>query len=140
LVANWILYLTVLFLVSGVTWAHFSLIDEVTRGVGKVIPSRQVHGVQNLEGGILAELDAAEGAVVEKVQVLARIDDTMFSSNWRESRTRLLALRAADARLDAEVRGVAPQFPPAVSTERPDLVATETQLYNSRRRELQQSV
>jgi adhesin transport system membrane fusion protein len=139
-IANMILYITVIFLVVAAVWAHYSLIDEVTRGQGRVIPSSHIKVVQNLEGGILSELLVAEGAVVEKDQVLARIDDTTFASNFREARTRSMALRAAAARLNAEVRGTEPEFPADVRSERPDLVAAEMQLYVSRRRELQMAV
>ncbi|MDH4318182.1 MAG: HlyD family type I secretion periplasmic adaptor subunit, partial [Desulfobulbaceae bacterium] len=46
---------TVLLLFIIITvWACLAEIEEVTSGHGKVIPSRQIQVVQNLEGGILA--------------------------------------------------------------------------------------
>ena len=140
LLANGVLYATLAFFVAAFIWAQRSVIDEVTIGQGRVIPSSLVHVVQNLEGGILSDLRVQEGAVVRKGDVLARIDDTGFSATYRESRTRELALRAAAARLSAEVRGAAPEFPADVRRERPDLIASETQLHRSREQELRQSV
>ena len=37
----------------GIVWAHFAILDEVKRGNGRVIPSRQTQVVQSLEGGIV---------------------------------------------------------------------------------------
>lgn len=42
-------------------WAHFAVVDEVTRGDGKAIPSSRLQKIQNLEGGIVAELFVREG-------------------------------------------------------------------------------
>ena len=36
-------------------WAHFAVLDEVKRGNGTVVPSRQIQVVQSLEGGIVGE-------------------------------------------------------------------------------------
>ncbi len=35
-------------------WANFAVLDEVTRGEGKVIPSRQVQVLQSMDGGIVS--------------------------------------------------------------------------------------
>lgn len=43
-------------LVVFLLWAHFAVLDEVKRGNGKVVPSRQTQVVQSLEGGIISEL------------------------------------------------------------------------------------
>ena len=45
-----------LMLVIFLVWAHFTVIDEVTRGMGQVIPSQRVQVIQNLEGGIVQEI------------------------------------------------------------------------------------
>ena len=72
--ATLLLYTIVLFFVGAVVWADWATVDEVTIGEGTVIPTRQVQVVQNLEGGILAEILVAEGDLVEAGQVLLRID------------------------------------------------------------------
>ena len=43
-------------LVTALTWAHFAILDEVKRGNGKVVPSRQTQVVQTLEGGIVGDI------------------------------------------------------------------------------------
>jgi adhesin transport system membrane fusion protein len=40
-------------------------LDEVTRGEGKVIPSRQVQVMQSLDGGIVSEILVREGEQVK---------------------------------------------------------------------------
>ena len=47
----------VLVLVSAIFWADQAVLDEVTRGEGRVIPSSQIQIIQNLEGGIVDERD-----------------------------------------------------------------------------------
>jgi len=34
----------------GLIWAHFAVLDEVKRGNGRVVSSRQIQVVQSLEG------------------------------------------------------------------------------------------
>lgn len=86
-------------------WAAFAKLDEFTRGEGKVVPSQNVQEIQNLEGGILAELFVKEGDEVARGQVLLRIDDTGFSSSLRETSMRVKQLEIQAARLQAEAQG-----------------------------------
>jgi adhesin transport system membrane fusion protein len=117
-------------------WAVIARIDEVAVGMGKVIPSSQVQMIQNLEGGILAELLVREGEVVEQGQILLRVDATGFESELRQNRAKALALEGQVARLMAETEGSELAFPPRVVAERPDIVERETALYKSRLSEL----
>ena len=78
----------ILLLVTGTTWAHFAILDEVKRGQGKVIPSRQMQVLQSLEGGLVEAIPVQEGDTVQKGQVLARIDNTKFSADLGEVRAK----------------------------------------------------
>ena len=86
-------------------WAHFAVLDEVKRGNGRVVPSRQTQVVQTLEGGIVGDILVQEGAIVQQGQSLMRIDDTKFASEFGEIRERRAAMAARVARLEAEARG-----------------------------------
>ena len=121
-----------------VVWAYFAVLDEVVRGAGKVIPSSQVQVVQNLEGGIVKELNVAEGDSVQSGQVLLTIDDTRFDSSLQESRVRELSLRGRAIRLHAEADGAdaLPEFPTAISDVLPQLHEQERKLFDERRGEL----
>ncbi|WP_410477749.1 HlyD family efflux transporter periplasmic adaptor subunit [Pantoea sp.] len=120
-------------------WASNFELDEVTVGVGKVIPSSHEQIIQSLEGGILKELKVHEGDVVEAGQVLALLDPTQIDSGLQESTSRLRAALATAARLQAETAGTELTFPAEVG-EDPALVAAETALYHSRRENLEKTV
>ena len=64
-----------LFMAAFLAWARWATLDEVTRGDARVIPSRQIQVVQNLEGGIIAAILVREVQVVDEDQVLMRIDN-----------------------------------------------------------------
>jgi adhesin transport system membrane fusion protein len=139
--ASAVLYLTAAVFIVLLVWAAFADLEEVAVGTGRVIPSSQVQVVQNLEGGILVQLSVVEGQTVEKDQVLLRMDDTRFTSSYREGQVKRLALMAMSARLSAEARGVgALAFPAELVKEAPNLVKSETVLFNSRRHALGQVV
>jgi membrane fusion protein, adhesin transport system len=122
-------------------WAHFAILDEVKRGNGRVVPSRQIQVVQTLEGGIVGDILVQEGAIVQQGQSLMRIDDTKFASEFGEIRERRAAMAARVARLDAEARGrdtVA--FPDQLDQVVPAAVATENSVFKMRSQKLAQDV
>ena len=125
---------TALILVA-VIWAWFGVLDEVSTGTGKVIPSSRDQVLQSLEGGILTELYVHEGDQVQAGQVVARLDATRSESNVGESAARYRAALAAASRLNAEVNDQPLSFP-AELNKFPDLIASETRLYKTRRAQL----
>jgi membrane fusion protein, adhesin transport system len=135
--AHLLLFVIVAFFVVFFAWASWAELEEVTRGEGKVIPSSQVQVVQNLEGGIVAEIPVREGAIVERGEVLVRIDNVRAASELRESRQRYLALRGALGRLRAEVDDAPVAFAPEVMAEAPDVAQSESALYRARQEALQ---
>ena len=137
---HYILLASVLFLITMLLWAANANIDEVVRGEGKVIPSNKIQVVQNLEGGIVSEILVKEGDSVTRDQPLLRLDDTRFSSTFRESRLKYLALLAKAARLQAEAGDEPLQIPGEVWNEREDLARNEVALYESRRNELKSNL
>lgn len=119
-----------------VLWAGLAKIDEVTKGEGRVVPSRDVQVVQSLDGGIVSAINVREGQLVNAGQLLLRIDSTRFESSLNENRAQYLALKAKAARLRALSEGAAFQVPEDVQKEAPDLVEQERGLYLSKRAEL----
>lgn len=121
-------------------WAALAQVDEVTRGSGKVIPSRQVQIIQSVDGGIVSEILVKEGDLVQQDQLLMQIDQTRFVSSVRESRAQYLSLQAKAARLRALADGL-PFVPPEdVLKEDPETVHQEEQLYEARRSELEAGI
>ncbi|MCV6614352.1 MAG: HlyD family type I secretion periplasmic adaptor subunit, partial [Cellvibrionaceae bacterium] len=129
-----LLWAICIFFVVAVVWASLAYVDEFTRGEGKVIPSSHVQVVQNLEGGIVAEIYVREGQIVEAGQELLRIDDTQFSSSLREADVTLEQLKAKATRLEMEAEGKA--FPSkAIDGVGEVAWAQEAALFSSRRSE-----
>ena len=132
-----LLFTIAVFFVVFLAWASWASLEEVTRGAGRVIPSRQVQVVQHLEGGIVSEILVAEGDTVEEGQVLMRIDNVRAASDYREKRARYLGVLAAIARLEAEIEETAIEFPPEVLAEAREVAESEIALFNSRQEKLQ---
>ncbi|WP_299144447.1 HlyD family type I secretion periplasmic adaptor subunit [uncultured Tateyamaria sp.] len=116
-----------------ILWAAFAWVDEIVRGSGEMISSSRPQIIQNLEGGILAELAVAEGDVVETGDVLARLQGTQFQSQADDLQDQITALAVRQLRLEAELAG---QFdfvvPGALEARMPGLVASERALLQAR--------
>lgn len=121
--------------VTFLLWAAFFEIDELTRGEGKVIPSRRIQTVQNLEGGIVSEIRVREGDTVRKGDVLLRLDGKLAMADFEETRMRYLSDLAAAGRLEAEQADREPHFSPELKSE-PALCAREWALWKANRGEL----
>ena len=133
----WVIF--VLFLMFMV-WAYYSNIEQVTRGDGKVVPSTQIQIVQNLEGGILSEIMVDVGELVKKDQLLLRIDETLFSSSFKQNRVKYLSYKARAARLLSEANGTSFEVPKEVMDENPEIGIREQELFESRNREFQSNM
>ena len=121
-------------------WAYQSQVSEITRGQGKVIPSASLQVVQSLEGGIISELMVKEGQFVEAQHPLAQLDNTLFVASYRENLIEKNGLLAKVARLDAESTGAAKvQFPTPLIDSQPELIESETLLFNTRRTKIETS-
>src|ERR1700722_18642429 len=124
-------------LVVFLIWANFAVLDEVKRGNGRVVPSRQTQVVQSLEGGIISELLVQEGAIVDKDEPLARIEDTTFASQFGEIRERRGAMAARVLRLQAETLGQkSVAFPDELTRAHPRAVQTERSVFDAHMRKI----
>ncbi|GAL08989.1 type I secretion system membrane fusion protein LapC [Photobacterium aphoticum] len=94
------------FVFVAIIWASFAQLDEVTVGIGKVIPADQVQVIQNLEGGIVKQILVKEGQLVEKGQSLLEIDDTLFRSDLVAGEGEIASLNASVIRLQHEIDSV----------------------------------
>jgi len=131
---------TYLMLAAFLVWAHFAILDEVTRGDGQVIPSQRVQVIQNLEGGILEETLVRENQIVNKGDILVRISNEVAQSTLRDAASQALAHQAAIARLEAEANGQEPVFPDEVKTKAPHLVHDQMAIYTARQEQLTQEL
>lgn len=114
-------------------WAYNSTLEEVTRGQGSIISSSREQIIQSLDPGIIMEMRVKEGDVVEKNQILLKLDDTRSSAILRESEAKVENLTAIAARLKAETTETKPIFPQEISSE---LKQREYQAYTVRRQSM----
>ncbi|OZI18350.1 secretion protein HylD [Bordetella genomosp. 9] len=121
-------------------WAGFSPIDEVVRGEGKVVPSRQVQVVQSLDGGVVKEILVRPGQTVEPGQILLKIDPTRFNSSLGENQAEYLSLEAKAARLRALATGEPFQVPDEVQQKLPVAAEAERNAWIQRTNELNATV
>ena len=124
------------FFVFMLLWAHFAIIDEVTKGEGKAIPSSRIQKIQNLEGGIVAQIYVHEGQIVEAGAPLIRLDDTRFASNVGETEAERVSMELRVERLSAEVDDRPLKITDAARKAVPNQVSNEESLYASRRQQL----
>jgi adhesin transport system membrane fusion protein len=134
--AQQIVRLAVAVLIILLIWAAFAKVDEVTRGEGRVVPSRQLQVLQALDGGVVDEILVQEGQVVEAGQILLRIDETRATSGVRESAAQGLALSAREARLRALAEDSTFKPPEPSNDEEKAVVEEERRLYESKVTEL----
>ncbi len=118
-------------------WSAFAPLDEVTRGIGQVVPLSGTRIVQSVDGGIVKEVLVDEGQSVREGEILVRVDPTRFASSLGERNARSMSLKARAARLEALLRDVPFEVPEEVARDVPDLVRQERELYETGKSALQ---
>ncbi|WP_415881862.1 HlyD family type I secretion periplasmic adaptor subunit [Neptuniibacter sp. QD34_54] len=134
--ASALLWAMLIFVVVAIVWAFWAELDEITRGDGEIIPSSQLQVIETLEGGALSEILVREGDIVEKGQVLLRIDDIRFSSSFKENQVRQYELIAKSARLEAEADNTDFVPPQGFPIEYQSMLAQEKSLFVTRKAEM----
>lgn len=122
-------------LAIAVWWASVSVLDEVTSGDGRVIPSSQTQVVQVLEGALISEVNVKVGDRVSAGQPLMRVNDVTAQSQLGELNEKREAFQARNARLMAEAQGIGPDFS-GIKTSA-SLLAAEKALFESRKSSLE---
>ncbi|SAI71915.1 HlyD family secretion protein [Bordetella ansorpii] len=133
----WVSLVTVFLLL---VWAALGYIDEVVRGEGKVVPSRQVQIIQSLDGGIVQEILVRPGQEVQAGQVLLKLDPTRFSSSLGENNAEYLSLLAKSARLQALATGDPFVMPERVAKEAHQIGEQERNAWQARNNEITATV
>jgi adhesin transport system membrane fusion protein len=130
-----LLWMIMAFVVGIIVWAAYAEIDEFTRGQGRVIPSRSVQLIQNLEGGIVAEVFVREGQLVKRGEPVIRLDSIGFSSSLSETKVNQAQLLAKATRLNAEAEGSDFLVAQLLTSLSKTTVDAEKNLYLARQRE-----
>jgi adhesin transport system membrane fusion protein len=120
------------FFVVMFVWIAVAEVDTVTRADGRVIPSAKLQVIQNLEGGIVAEILVKQGQVVKAGDSLVGLSSLQHEGDMKSRYQQLLGLEARAARLVALANGRQPQFPKSVADTAPDLMAVEMATFLSK--------
>lgn len=122
--------ITTLFIVF-VVWASLFHIDESVRGNGKIIPSKYVQIIDNLEGGIIRDILVQEGEIVKKDQPIIKLDTTQTAAKLDEIKRDYSKYQLTANRLKSQLKNV--PFTPSEEIQKqfPDFVAQETGRYKT---------
>lgn len=139
-------FVTLLVLVGGFgTWSIATEIAGAVIAPGKIEVDQNRQVVQHLDGGVVSEISATEGAAVKAGDVLLRLDPTLLRSELAIVEGQLFELMSRRGRLEAERDGTAAiTFDPKLSqigTERPsvrELMDGQERLLAARRDSLAQ--
>lgn len=88
-------------------WAGIARVDEVTRGMGKVVPSSKAQLVQAASPATVTSILVRPGQMVKKGQLLVRLDDSQSSSALGQLQVETARLQMRAERLEGEGTGIA---------------------------------
>jgi len=131
-----VIWIVAALIATFIVWAKFAILDEIVRGAGKVVPTGKTQIVQNLEGGILAELNVKEGDEVAQGQIVAKLSDTKFKGSFGELEREQRFLKIKLARLSKEIEK-SDSFSPSNENQKfaPNIAKSEVQLFTARLQE-----
>ena len=138
--ANVLLLSVFSFFIIFILWASLAELDEVTRATGRVVPSKQIQVIQNLEGGIVKEILFHQGDTVKAGDVLVRLDRTQFDADFNRNEEEYFSLTAMITRLQAESRFEPPNFEADFTKAHQNLVTMEMNLFEARKAEFEASL
>lgn len=135
-----VLWVIVLGVMSGILWASFYRIDEITKGTATVIASSRIQYIQAVDGGVLDKLMVKEGDRVERGQVLATLDTIRFQASYNELGARVAALKAQIVRLRAEITGSSELVFPAELNTFTEITDVQRALFRQRKKSLEEEL
>ena len=136
-VARYLIIAVAALFVILLAWAAIAMVNQLASAPGQVRPIGKVKVINHPEGGTVAGLFVKEGDVVKADQVLIELSPDLIREEMAKAENEWQSLTAESARLTAEAKGEAPEFPTELGATRPDLIANETRLYEARRNSME---
>ena len=93
-----------------VGWSALTYVNEIAITEGEVLPSKHIQSIQHLEGGIVAEINVSEGELVEKGQVLIRLNGSGLEKDLGSLKAKKLSLQYQSLRLKSFINQTTPTF------------------------------
>lgn len=134
------LWIVILTIAVAIFWMDKTMLDEVVKGYGKIVPSGKVKSIQNLEGGIIKEIMVKEGDSVKKGQPVLKIEDVFYSSSHEKNRLKYDELFAKSIRLKAEAFSKPFIEPKKMENGLTELIEKERNLYESNQQQLHKNL
>ncbi|MBF0143103.1 MAG: HlyD family type I secretion periplasmic adaptor subunit [Magnetococcales bacterium] len=131
MVARWIMFTLIMFLVVGMVWASLAHLDRVVSGQGKLVTRAAKIFIQPLETMIVRSIEVQVGQEVKAGQLLAQLDPTFAEAEAVSSQASMKSFAAQVQRLTAELDG---ENPTHFSTDQGE-ERLQRRLYASRQRE-----
>lgn len=127
-----ILFLTcAVVIASFCAWAFWAKIDIIIRAPGSVVASSRNQVIQTADGGTIKDIPVKEGDSVRRGQKLVVFEQVKSQSAYLESLAKAASLKAAIARLNAEILGGEPKFPAEVRRY-PEIILNHRTLFKKR--------
>lgn len=140
LAANYLLLIIFGFFFVFIFWASLVELDEVTRASGRIVPSKQIQVIQNLEGGIIKEIIVRQGDKVQAGDLLIKLDRTQFDAEFNRNEEEFFSLEATITRLQAESNFSKLVYADDFIELHGNLVERELNLFNARKAEFDASI
>lgn len=131
--SNKLLWIIIILLSALLVWSYMTQFSRVVRASGKIVSHERTQIVQNLEGGILIQLNVSEGDNVEAGETLAELDTTKYQAQLEEIEKKIATFTLRKLRLQAEKEKVQNlNIPKEYLVSYPDLVEAEKSLLRSK--------
>ena len=128
-------------LIAAIAWASWATVEQVTNGIGRVIPSQQTQLVESLEPGIVREILVEVGDEVKVGQKLLTVDDTAAQSRLGELTQKLHALSAERHRLKLQASLVEKfEFPASFPSESKQFYEGQKAVFITEKRQLEERI
>lgn len=93
-----------------VVWSSHTMINEIAKANGEILPEGYAQTVQHLDGGLVTDIFVTEGQTVAQGDLLLKVDDGGAQHDLAEVKTRQYFLSIEAERLRALIYGTVPDF------------------------------
>ncbi|AVL52549.1 HlyD family type I secretion periplasmic adaptor subunit [Roseobacter denitrificans] len=132
-----LLILTLVGFLGGSLWmAASTVVPELTRASGALVPTGRYHQIQAPESGTVVSVHVHEGQVVQTGDVLAELSSASLDQLEQNLRQELLAIETKVKNFQAIIAGVTTDNPTTEPLSNPEMefADTQLQLFESRQR------
>ena len=128
----WIIFGSLfLLIIPFLIWASLANLDQISHAPGQVIATAKTQEIQAASDGTVQEIFVNEGQRVKKGERLILLDKDRAQAAYDDSKAKVAAVKAALARLQAEVYDKPLAFPAEVK-EYPEFISNQTELFKRR--------